>query len=59
MCSLSFNFDLVTRKWNKKSLTNELVTQSNFIFWLRGSNSKSNFLFFDFELVTQNATFYF
>ena len=51
---LFFNFELVNEKWNKKSSTIELVTQSNFfIFWLRVSYSKYNFLFFNFELVTR------
>ena len=30
-----------------------------FIFWHRDSNWKCNFVFFDFELVTRSATFYF
>ena len=47
---LFFNFELVIRNWNKKSLTFEVKF---FIFLLRVSNSKCEFLFFNFELVTQ------
>ena len=67
--SRSINFKFVTWKWENKSLTIELVTQSNFFlffnfelvvtqsvtfnFQLRVTNSKCNILFFDFELVTR------
>ena len=47
-CNFLFSdFELVTPKRNKKGLTIELVTRSNF------------FHFFDLELVTRSVTFYF
>ena len=65
----SRSIKFVTWKWENKSLTIELVTQSNFFlffnfelvvtqsvafnFQLRVTNSKCNILFFDFELVTR------
>ena len=57
---LFFNFELVTRKWNKKSLTFKLGLEVNFlIFWLRVNNMKCNFFLLEIELVTRSDTFYF